>query len=193
MLGGIMGLLQIGALWSRIRALAAPIAQGVGNLFEHYPWQVFAGLLLIGNIVQDHIHRHDVAQLDAMKAAQAGATKAQADANHKPAADSQAIARQSDAQAPDYYADAASAAAAHVVRVRAAPCPISPAGVPGPDPVAPIDDRSGGPTAVVPDAPVCRPKADDDKFIAAASRLAKVHQDAEALIAAGVAVPDDVP
>jgi hypothetical protein len=128
------------------------------------------------------------AQVRQNHTAQAGATAAQIQANQQPARISAAIARQSDAQAPAYYAAVRSAAAAHTVVMQPRTCPVGPADLPGPDPAvtglhgpAPASDL------------VSRPKADDDLIIAAAARGAQMHQEALDLIASGAAVADNPP
>lgn len=118
-------------------------------------------------------------------AAQSEATAAQVAVNHAPAAISAAIAEKSDAQSADYYArgrrDGAAYAAAHRLH---GPCAPSPADLPGADHPSPLDDRPG----VAPGMVVVS-RTDFDTLTGNSLRLAQVHADAEALIAAGVAVP----
>jgi len=116
-----------------------------------------------------------------VKVAAKQASKDQQAVNHAPAAASQAIAEKSNAQAPAYYADVR--AAALRVRADSPRCPVS-ASVPGADHAAPVNDGPIDAARVV-----SRPQADDDLLVAAAGRAAQMHADAEALIAAGVAVP----
>jgi hypothetical protein len=118
------------------------------------------------------------------KAAQHQATVDQVAANHEPARTSAEIARQSDAQAPDYYRSVSVAADAR--RVRSPACSVSTPDLSGADRAAAIDDRSASAADVV-----SRPRAEDDQIVAAAARAAQMHQDAEDLIAAGVAVAAD--
>lgn len=120
---------------------------------------------------------------DAAKAASARATADQIAVNHQPAADSAAIAKVSDAQAPLYYRRALDVADLH--RMRPAPARgASGADLPRADHPAPIDDGSPAPADMV-----CRTRADDDLVINAAARAAQMHADAQALIVAGVAIP----
>ena len=123
-------------------------------------------------------------ELAAMKRASVEAGKAQAAVNHAPAAKSQAIAEKSNADAQDYYAKGRAAGLAYADAHRVPrPCPASPASVPGTDHAASLNDRSG-------DAPgmVAVSRADFDTLTGNSLRLAKVQQDAEALIDAGVAI-----
>ncbi|WP_428331979.1 hypothetical protein [Novosphingobium sp.] len=135
--------------------------------------------------VKDRTIARLTAQAVSFKAAQKVATDNQIHINQLPAITSAAIARQSDDQAPVYYADVRSAVAAHDI-VRPAACPVGNANLPRPDPAAPVND---GPTDSA--SVVSRPKADDDLIVAAAGRAAQMHQDALDLIAAGDAVADD--
>lgn len=132
------------------------------------------------------------ADLARITAAQAKASADQAAANHQPAALAARIAEISDAQAAEYYARGRAAgaawAAAHSLR---AACPASGAAdpaLPGAAPPAPLDDRSGDPAAVV-----ALSRADFDLCTDNSARLAKVHQDALALIAQGVAIASQTP
>jgi hypothetical protein len=140
-------------------------------------------LLERGNRYRDKL----ASTIASIRPAQAQATKDQAAVNHQPAAISAAIAEHSDVQAPAYYRSVSDAADLHRVRANAA-CGASPAGVPGADHSAAIDDRPAGAADLV-----SRPKADDDLLVAAAGRAAKMHADAQALIAAGVAVAEKAP
>lgn len=122
-----------------------------------------------------------------IRAQQEQAAIQQAEANHEPARKSADIARISNAQSADYYArgrrDGAAYAAAH--RVRNA-CPASNPDLPRTDHAAEFNDESGlspGMVAVT--------QADFDTLTANSLRLAQVHQDAAALIAAGVAKSED--
>ncbi|WP_343609380.1 hypothetical protein [Novosphingobium sp.] len=129
-----------------------------------------------------------------IKAAQPKAAAAQAAVNHQPAARSAAIAKASDHDAQPYYEKVRAArdayAAAHpaggVLRAsEAAGGRPGHADLPGTDRAASIHDGPGGPADMV-----AVSKLDFDKLTNAAGRLAKVHQDAQALIDAGVAVSD---
>ena len=131
----------------------------------------------------------DVA-LAKVKAAQPIAEAAQRDVNHAPAAKSQTIAEKSNDDAKDYYAEGRRAglayADAHRVRTDAR-CPPRNPDLPGGNHVAPLDDGPGNAPGMVAVA-----QADFDTLTGNSTRLAKVHQDAQALIDAGVAVPSDV-
>lgn len=180
-MGAILLTIKAWSFWSRLGGLFSALITWAGK----NPWPALAALLLVGNVIQLVIHKRDLAQAAAIALAQKGATAAQIKVNQVPAIISAAIARQSDAQAPAYYASVAAAADAHRGVVRAAPCPVSAAGVPGPDPVTPFDDRPA-PTPEL----VSRSKVEDDLIIAAAGRAAQMHQDALDLIADGAAVLD---
>ena len=121
-----------------------------------------------------------------VKAAAPKAAAAQSDANHRPAAISQAIAETSDAQAPAYYRAVHAAAAAN--RMRPAPSCRGPGGadLPGADPTA---ESVHGPDAA-PDL-VCRPRAEDDQLVAAAGRAAEMRAIAQGWLITGIAVPAD--
>lgn len=145
-------------------------------------WALFAG----------HYERKGAAKVEAkIRPAAAKAAEAQIAANRAPAAKSQTIARQSDDQAKDDYAAGRAAglayAAAHRVRP-ATVCPVGGADLPRTDHAGEIDDRSGAAPGMV-----ALSQADFDTLAENSTRLAKVHQDAAALIAAGVAVPSGEP
>jgi hypothetical protein len=123
-------------------------------------------------------------RLAAVAKVQHQAGQDQATVNHEPARKSAEIARQSDAQAPAYYADVRRAADSH--RVRGPACPPVAADMPGTDRAAPVDDRSPAVADMV-----SRPRAEDDLIVAAAGRAAQMHADALDLIATGAAVPSD--
>jgi hypothetical protein len=127
-------------------------------------------------------------QIAAMIAAQKTATTAQIAANHEPAAKSQTIAENSRDQSQAYYDEGRRAglayAAAHRVRPEAVGCPVSAPGVSGADRAAAVDDGPGDASDMV-----ALSQADYGLLVSNSNRLAKVHQDADALIAAGVAVP----
>lgn len=128
-----------------------------------------------------------IAALAAVKKAQPEAAQAQAAVNHVPAAASAQIAEKSNVDAQAYYDRGRAAGAAYADAHRVRPtCPGSPVGaadLPGTDHTAPVDDRSG---AAGDDVAVSR--ADYDILVGNSLRLAKVHQDAQALIDAGAAV-----
>lgn len=131
-------------------------------------------------------------QIADMLAAERRARDDQIAANHQPAAASAAIAKASNHDAQAYY-DAgrragAAYAAAHPVSLRPIAAPAcggerSAADLPRADYPAALNDRPGDPAAGV-----AIPRADYDQLVANSLRLAKVHQDAKALIEAGVAV-----
>ncbi|WP_179505662.1 MULTISPECIES: hypothetical protein [unclassified Sphingomonas] len=131
------------------------------------------------------------ADLAKVKAAQPAARAAQAAVNHQPAAVSATIAEISDAQASAYYqrgrAAGAAYAAAHRMPASCAARQPGHADLPGADRAAPLDDRSGDPAEMV-----AVPRADYDALTGYGLRIAKVYQDAHALIDAGaaVAMPD---
>lgn len=155
-----------------------------------------AGLLLVaGLLIAVSHYRSRVHELEALRKADAArialatakATTDQIAANHAPAVTSRQIAETSRVQSETYYEEGRRAglayAAAHRVRPEAIGCPVSTPGVPGTDRVAAVDDGPG-------DAPgmVAVAQADFDLLVSNSTRLAKVHQDADALIASGVAV-----
>lgn len=133
-----------------------------------------------------------LAALAAVKKAQPEAAKAQAAAIHAPAAASAQIAEKSNVDAQAYYERGRAAGAAYADAHRVRPtCPGSPFGtadLPGADHPASVDDRS---SAASLDVAVSR--ADYDILVGNSLRLAKVHQDAQALIDAGVAVASSDP
>ncbi len=119
-----------------------------------------------------------------VKAAAPKAAAAQAAVNHRPAAISQAIAEESDAEAPTYHR--AVHAAADAARVRPAQVRGGPGGAD-----LPGTNQAGqgihGPAADANPDLVCRPRAEDDWLVSMAARAAEMHADAEALIKAGAA------
>ena len=125
-----------------------------------------------------------------VKAAQPIAEAAQRDVNHAPAAKSQTIAEKSNDDAKDYYAEGrrAGLAYADAHRVpRPAACPPGSSDLPRADHAPALDDGPGVAPGMVAVA-----QADFDTLIGNSVRLAKVRQDATALIDAGVAVPSEV-
>ena len=161
-------------------------ALSVFRLAGKYPWQAALIVALVAAGWQWRGKQQALDQLEAMEAAQVTATENQIAVNHAPAAKSQAIAERSNADAPEYYARgrAAGLAYANAHRVRAEACgPVNP-GLPGTDNPAPLDDGTG----TVADM-VALSRADFDLLTGNSLRLAKVQQDSQALIAAGVAIP----
>jgi hypothetical protein len=127
-----------------------------------------------------------------VKAAQPKAAAAQAAVNHQPAVNSAAIAKVSDNDAQAYYAKGRAAGAAYAAAHPAGGvCATADQRVPGgadlsgADHAAPVDDRSGDAAGMV-----AVTRAVFDQLTANSTRLAKVHQDAESLIASGVAVAE---
>ena len=168
------------ASWLKNAALSA------FRLAGRYPWQAALIVALVATGWQWRGKQQALAQLAAMEAAQVTATKSQIAVNHAPAAKSQAIAERSNADAPEYYARgrAAGLAYANAHRVRAEACgPVNP-GLPGTDNPAPVNDGTG----TVADM-VALSRSDFDLLTGNSLRLAKVQQDSQALIDAGVAIP----
>lgn len=133
------------------------------------------------------------AELAKVKDAQPAAHAAQAAANHQPAAVSATIAEISDAQASAYYERGRAAGAAYAAAHRVpASCPASQLGhadLPGADHPDPIDDGARQATD-----DVALSRADFEILTGNSLRLAQVYQDAQALIAAGIAVaPPEAP
>jgi hypothetical protein len=131
------------------------------------------------------------ADLARITAAQAKASADQAAANHQPAALAARIAEISDAQAAEYYAGPCCWRCLGCCSqpARGLPCVWRrrPRSARSRSP-APLDDRSGDPAAVV-----ALSRADFDLCTDNSARLAKVHQDALALIAQGVAITSQTP
>lgn len=156
-----------------------------------------AGVLLVGGLLFAVSHyRSRVHELEALRKADAArialataqATTAQIAVNHEPAAKSQTIAENSRDQSQAYYDEGRRAglayAAAHRVRPEAVGCPVTAPGVFGTDRVAAVNDGPGDAAGLV-----ALSQADYDLLVFNSNRLAQVHQDADALIAAGAAVP----
>lgn len=181
----------MGDFW-RIAALAAALACGVLMLrieglhvsFHVGPFH-FRFIEIDG--LRDRAERAEAA-LKAVKAAQSKAVAAQAAANHEPARISRAIAEASDVQAKDYYekgrAAGAAFAAAHGVRNACPEGGANSASLPGSNSAAAQHDGPGDSAGMV-----AVPRADFDQLTGNALRLAQVREDAQALIASGVAVP----
>lgn len=139
------------------------------------------------NLYQWHLLSIRAGTIAAVKQGREQATKDQIAVNHAPAAKSRAIAEQSNVDAKNYYeaGHRAGAVYADAHRVpRPAACPVRNPDLPGADRAAGIDDGAGAVAGMVAVSP-----ADFDLLTANSLRLAKVHQDADALIAAGVAIP----
>jgi hypothetical protein len=127
-----------------------------------------------------------------IKAAQPKAAEKQAAVNHEPAARSAAIAKASDHDAQGYYekgrAAGAAYAAAHSLRASCAAAAgggTNGTGLPGANRTGGQHDGPGQAADMV-----ALSRSDYDTLTGNSLRLAKVHQDAQALIDAGVAVPD---
>ena len=170
--------------WQALRGFFGGLWAKAAPFLARYWREVLIAVLLLaiwhqhGQLAACHTFRADV------KAAAPKAAAAQADANHRPAAISQAIAETSDAQAPAYYRAVHAAAAAN--RMRPAPSCRGPGGadLPGADPTA---ESVHGPDAA-PDL-VCRPRAEDDQLVAAAGRAAEMRAIAQGWLISGIAVP----
>lgn len=165
---------------SKLFGYAVPILGAIALLWGL--WMAFAG----------HYERKGAAKVEAkVRAATVKVTANQIAVNHAPAAKSRTIAETSDAKAHDDYAAgrAAGLAYANAHRVRAdTVCPAGDGNLRREDHAAPIDDRPGAAPGMV-----ALSQADFDLLQANSTRLAKVHDDAQALIAAGVAVPSGEP
>ena len=180
------------ALGLAIRALAS---RGI-KLAALYPLQALLIAACALGVWQWHGKRAALSDLASARQTIAGIKKAQTQAtadqvavNHAPAQTSRKIAEQSDEHSPQYYQAVrragAAYAAAHPVRLQ---CPsagsaLKPADLRGADHPAALDDGPGEPAQVV-----AIPRADFDLLTGNSARLAQVHQDAHALIDAGVAV-----
>lgn len=101
-------------------------------------------------------------------------------ANHVPAILSEVIAKRSNDEAPAYYERVR--AAAERVRIDSPRC-ADPAGVPGASGAAEVVHGPAQPTRVV-------PEAEFQQLTDAAARAGQMHADAEAMIAAGIAVAE---
>lgn len=173
------------ALLAAARLLAGSWLKAASAFARRHPVEALLIASLAGNV---WLWRSKAACEDAARAipaATARATAAQAAVNHEPARVSGAIARESNATAPAYYAGVRRAAAAHAVRVPRPARPVGPADLPGTDPVEP---GVHGPDAAA--DLVCRPAADDGQILDAAARGAKMRQEGLDLIAAGAAVAE---
>jgi hypothetical protein len=125
-----------------------------------------------------------------MKAASKQAAKDQAEVNHRPAVISGQIAEVSNEQSKGYYDEGRRAgiayANAHRVRGGTGSGVGGNPDLPSPDSAAKVDDGPGETPGMV-----AVTTEDYSAFVDNSLRLAKVRQDAEALIAAGVAVKSD--
>lgn len=142
-------------------------------------------LSLCLNLYQWHLLSLRAKTLEAVKTGRKEATAAQVKVNQVPAIKSRAIAEKSDVDAKDYYAEGrrAGLAYANANRVRGtASCPQRATDLPRTDRSPEVND---GPSA----APGMVAVSAEDFAILTDNntRLAKVHQDAEELIAQGVA------
>jgi hypothetical protein len=132
--------------------------------------------------------------LKAVKEAQPKAEAAQAAVNQQPAIVTAAIAKEADAQTPDYLRRVATAAAAHAVPVgglcgaKAADGSASQADLPGTSRPAQGDDDTAGSPDMVSVA-----RADWEKLNREAALRAQLYAVGQGWIAEGVAVADDAP
>lgn len=127
------------------------------------------------------------ASLQAMKDEQSRAAAAQAAVNHEPAQISRAIAKASDVQSKTYYEQGRAAAAGYAAGngVRNA-CPEDRADGAGLPRTGDIAAQHDGPGETADMVAVTR--ADFDQLTGNSLRLAQVREDAQALIASGVAI-----
>lgn len=137
------------------------------------------------NLYQWHLLSLRAKTIDAVKTGRKAATEAQIKVNQVPAIKSQAIAEKSDVDAKDYYAEGrrAGLAYANANRVRGtASCPQRATDLPRTDRSPEVNDGPGAAPGMV------AVSAEDFAILTDNStRLTKVHQDAEELIAQGVA------
>lgn len=140
--------------------------------------------------LKDRAHKAE-ADLRHVRSAQAKATSAQAAVNHKPAQISRAIAEASDVKSNHYYeqgrAAATGYAAGNSVRKACLEGGTSDAGVRRAADATAQHDSASKQTDMV-----ALTRADFDQLTGNSLRLAQVHEDAQALIEAGVAVPVEV-
>jgi hypothetical protein len=170
----------------RLVLMGKSALSAITGFARNYPWQLALIVSLCIAGWQWRGKQQALAQLAAMEAAQVTATENQIAVNHAPAVKSQAIAERSNADAPEYYARgrAAGLAYANAHRVRSEACsPVNP-GLPGTDSPAPVNDGPGEVADMV-----ALSRADFDTLTGNSLRLAKVQQDSQALIDAGVAIP----
>lgn len=168
-------------------------------ILKTIPWQVYAvvgGVLAIlfawhavyvssFNKGYNVAWAHEQQMLTKVRKASQQALQAQIEANHRPAVISAQIAETSNVESKEYYERGRRAgieyAAAHRVRGEAGSAG-GVASVPGTDQAAEKHDGSGQLADMV-----AVTRADFDTLTGNSLRLAKVHQDAAELIAAGVA------
>lgn len=128
------------------------------------------------------------AALSNVKAAQGAAQADQAAANHKPAAASAAIARQSDAQSPDYLRRVAIAAAGRAVPVGSLCGAKAPEGGPGGPGLPGTDHATGGDDGKAGSAPmVSVARADWEKLNREGALRVQLYQVGQEWIAQGIA------
>ena len=173
---------MFGRAWAFVTAHPAAIIASI--------W-ILALVVLSGTLFVDRAALRGqlaVAQADLAlaKAAQAPARAAQVAVNHHPAVVSATIAEMSDAQASAYYERGRAAGAAYAAANRVCTSPADQPGnadLSGADYPTPFDDRSGDAADMV-----ALSRADFDLLTGNSARLAQVHQDADALISAGIAI-----
>ena len=163
---------------------ARTAAQGALSLVRRYPLAVALGvaLLLCWHLLERGNRYRD--KYAAVIAAQAKAGERQAEVLQRPAILSKAIAEKSNVDAEAYYAAGRRAGLAYRMRPEAH-CPRA-ADLPGTDRAAQVDDGPG-----VAPGMVALSAADFDLLTGNSLRLAKVREDAAALIEAGVVVSLD--
>ncbi len=170
-------------------------AAGLWHSALRNPWRAIAiwfAIMIVINVFLLRRERAENAQLRAdiaeIAKGQKQAGRDQAAVNHAPAAISQAIAKESRADEKAIYEAGRAAGAAYADSHRVRPpavCAASPAGVPGTDRPDPQHDGPGDAADMV-----AISTANFDTCTVNSQRLAKVRADAQALIAAGVAVAD---
>lgn len=159
---------------------------GVFGLIRRYPLQAAIIIAVLALFWQNRAIHSARVELAAMKAAQVTATAHQQAVNHAPAAKSQAIAEKSNDDAVEYYAKGRAAGLAYAASHRLpASCRPVDSGLPRTDNPAPHDDGQGDVAEMV-----ALSRADYDILTGNSLRLAKVQQDAQSLIDAGVAIPE---
>lgn len=171
-------------IWLTILLRLKSALRAAVGVFRAYPLQCALIVLMVAYLWLLRAERRAVDALDAFKAetvaAQAKATANQVAVNHVPAILSKAVSERSNNEAPAYYA--AVRAAADRVRVVRQSCS-SAADLPGANHSAPLNDGPGLDPLMV-----SVPADEYNHFVDNTARLAKVRQDAQTLIVAGVAV-----
>ena len=169
--------------WQRIGA-------GLKWLFAH-PMAVLALALGVWGVIEHRAAaKWESAYHKLLADTQSAADKAakdQAAVNHRPAAISADIAKRTDHEADDYIADAMAAARAYADAHRVRPAPAGRAShtdLPGADHSAPRHDGPGDDAKL---GAIAISKADFDSCTINSGRIAKVHDAAQELIAAGAA------